>query len=178
MQFELRAYSSFFSRMLIDRGDWNAIGEKLTQYRHLFENKPSERFFPLFVRMADERRAIFLTIVPSPTPCTRGKKSCSLPRIIPNKVSPRLSSPKIPLFFQDFAAQQAIIKIIDSLPVPSQDWYSRDSSRRELAINLEKIALYRYCEEERKKRGLLFARRSCCIDQALATCNWFDMKRE
>lgn len=36
------------------------------EYRHLFENKPSERFFPLFVRMADERGVIFLTIVPSP----------------------------------------------------------------------------------------------------------------
>lgn len=171
MQFELHTYSSFFLRMLIDHRNWNATEEKLEEYRHLFENKPFERFFPLFVRMVDERRAIFLTIVPSPILCILGKKNCSLLRIIPNKVASRLfpqDSSRLPRF----RGTTSDNKDNRQLPVSFQDWYSRGSSKR------ARDKSRKDCEEERKKRGLFFARRSCCIDQALATRNWFDMKRE
>lgn len=122
--------------MLIDHRNWNATEEKLAEYRHLFENKPFERFFPLFVRMVDERRAIFLTIVPSPILCILGKKNCSLLRIIPNKVASRLfpqDSSRLPRF----RGTTSDNKDNRQLPVSFQDWYSRGS--RELAINLEKI---------------------------------------
>lgn len=129
MQFELHIYSSFFSRILIDRRHWNVTEEKLTEYRHLFENKLSERFFPLFVRMADERRVIFLTIVPSPTLYIREKKSCFLPRIIPNKVASRLF-PQDSSLLPRFRGTTSDNKDNRQPPVSSQDWYSRSSSKR------------------------------------------------
>lgn len=142
--------------MLIDHRNWNATEEKLAEYRHLFENKPFEWFFPLFVRMVDERRAIFLTIVPSPILCILGKKNCSLLRIIPNKVASRLfpqDSSRLPRF----RGTTSDNKDNRQLPVFFQDWYSRGSSKR------ARDKSRKDCEEERKKRGLFSSREGAVV---------------